>query len=204
MQHKLNTGFSQLPETDFDNKAGFIIQQLTGNAAFPTTTPTLASVGTALDAYRKAVESKGPGRTEAVRKARGDLELILGQLAVNLESKANVTDAELATTGFDMRKPRSLTDALVEAPQNLRLKSTGVSGEIQIMCEPVDRAKAYQVQKSLDPEPNTGWTDAGTFASTRGMSLGSLDRAKDIWIRVRALGPNGSGPWSDPATILVS
>jgi hypothetical protein len=35
--------------------------------------------------------------------------------------------------------------------------------------------------------------------------LEGFERAKDIWVRVRAIGPNNTkSGWSDPATILVS
>jgi hypothetical protein len=44
----------------------------------------------------------------------------------------------------------------------------------------------------------------GTFASTRGFRLHGLQRGKDYWARVRGVGPNGPGAWSDPATIMVS
>ena len=201
MINKLNRGFSQLREDELDNKADFIIASLTGNAAFPTTTPTLAVVTTSLTAFSDALAMDGSGRTAAVAAARADLETKLGQLAGNLELTAGVTDAQLATTGFEMRKPRTTTDAPVDAPQNVRVKSTGMNGQVQVLCAPVDRARSYQVQKTLDP---TNWTDVGTFGSTRGITISGLERGKDIWVRVRAVGGNGPGAWSDPATVMVT
>lgn len=109
----------------------------------------------------------------------------------------------LATSGFDMRKAPTLTSDPVTAPGNVRLKQTGVSGVVQVMCDAVTRAQAYELQYTLDP--NAGpWTDGGTFASTRGIGMTGLTRGKDYWARVRAVGPNGAGAWSDPATILVA
>ena len=67
----------------------------------------------------------------------------------------------------------------------------------------VNRAQAYELEYTLDP--NAGpWTDGGTFASTRGIGITGLTRGKDYWARIRAVGPNGAGAWSDPATILVA
>lgn len=202
-QNKLNRGFSQLREDELDNKAQFIITALTGNAKFPTPTPTLANVQTKLDAYRTAMARDDSGRTAAVDTSRAELETILGQLAGNLELTSGVTDADLATTGFDMRKPRTTTDAPIDAPQNVRLRSTGNTGEVQLLCDPADRAKSYEVQHTLDPV-NGPWTDAGTFGSTRGIVISGLTRSKDYWMRIRGIGSNGPGAWSDPATILVS
>lgn len=114
-----------------------------------------------------------------------------------------MSDADLATTGFEMRKPRTTTDAPVAAPQNVRLRSTGTSGEVQLLCDPSERAKSYEVQYTLDPV-NGPWTDAGTFGSTRGIIIGGRTRGKDYWMRIRAIGSNGPGAWSDPAIMLVS
>ena len=46
--------------------------------------------------------------------------------------------------------------------------------------------------------------DGGTFASTRGIGMTRLTRGKDYWARIRAVGPNGAGAWSDPTTILLA
>jgi hypothetical protein len=201
--NKLNTGFSRLPNTEFDNKAEMIIIALTGNTAFPSPNPTPAIVQTKLDAYRAALSSTGTGRKQAVQSTRDDLSQTLERLARNLEQTPNVTDAQLATTGFDMRQKPSRSDLPVDAPGNVRLASTGTTGEVKVACNPVGRAKSYEAQYSQDP--NAGpWTDAGTFPNTRAITISGLQRAKDYWVRVRAIGPNGAGAWGDPATILVT
>jgi hypothetical protein len=202
--NKLNRGFSQLRDDELDNKTQSIIVALTGNAAFPTPNPTLATVQGKLDAYRTALAGHGPARAQQVVETRADLENMLQTLAVNLELTPNVTDAQLASSGFELRKPAVRSDAPVDAPENVRLKATGVNSGVQVLCDSVTRAKSYQVQTSLDPEPGTGWTDAGTFPNTRGIILTGLQRGKDIWARIRAIGPNGPGPWSDPATTMVT
>jgi len=205
MANKLNRGFSQLRDTELDNKAQTIITALTGNATFPTPSPTLATVTTALTDFQNALAM--PERTAArdaqVAATRVGLETLLQTLAASLELTPNVTDAQLATTGFDLRKPTSHTSEPVTAPGNVRLKSTGTSGEVQVLCDSVPRAKSYQLQYTQDT--NAGpWSDGGTFGNTRGLMLQGLTRAKDYWVRVRAIGPDGPGAWSDPATILVA
>src|SRR5207302_5626781 len=202
--NKLNTGFSKLSENDFDNKAQAIVAALTGNANFPTTTPPLATITASVGAYQTALAMQpGQARDAAVAATRTTLSTQLEQLARGLELTPNVTDAMLATTGFDLRKSPASTSDPVIAPGNLRLKQTGVSGVVQVMCDAVTRAQAYELQYALDP--NAGpWSDGGTFVSTRGIGMTGLNRGKDYWARVRAVGPNGPGAWSDPATILVA
>jgi hypothetical protein len=202
--NKLNSGFTRLADDQFDNKAQSIIAALTGNANFPTPNPTLASITTELTAYQTALAVQpGQARDAQVAATRGALATSLERLARNLESTANVTDPMLATSGFDLRKSPSFTGDAVAAPGNVRLKQTGVSGVVQVMCDAVPRASAYELQYTQNPNDGP-WTDGGTFASTRGIGITGLTRGKDYWARVRAVGTAGPGPWSDPATTLVN
>jgi hypothetical protein len=205
MKNILNRGFSQLSVDQLVTKVTFIIAQLTTNPNFATTTPTIAQLQAALDALTQALAIANPdAQKQAVIAARGTLEQVLDDLADNLETTANNDPVKLATTGYDLRKETTPTSDPLPIPQNLRLKLTGVSGQVQLLFDPSQRAKGYQVQTTIDPSTGT-WKDYDTFSSSRGITLQGFDRAKDIWVRVRAIGPNNTkSGWSDPATILVS
>jgi hypothetical protein len=202
--NKLNTGFTRIKDEELDNKADTVINALTGNLNFPGVAALLAALVLALKNFRDALAMPpGPARDAAIAETRPVLTTQLEQMARTLELTPDVTDAMLATTGFDMRAPVVRTGAAVDAPGDVRLKLTGTSGQVQVLFASVNRAKSYEVQFSLDP--STGqWTDAGTFGSSRNLFLNGLPRAKDVWVRVRAVGPDGPGGWSDPATILVA
>jgi hypothetical protein len=205
MKNILNRGFSKMLPNDFVTKVTFIIAQLTGNPAFLTTDPTLAALQTALDALTQAMSIANPtAREAAVAAARDTLEQLLDDLADNLEKTAKGDPAKLATTGFDLAKSPAATGEAPPIPQNLRLKLTGTSGEAQVLFDKSDRARAYEVQTA--PDPNAGpWTTYDTFSSVRNVILKGFPRAKDLWVRVRALGPNNTkSGWSDPATILIN
>jgi hypothetical protein len=202
--NKLNSGFAKLADEDFDNKAQSIVVALTGNANFPTTTPPLAQITTELTAYQAALAMpSGQPRDAQVAATRGQLADSLDKLARGLELVPNVTEAMLATSGFDLRKTPVFSGETVGAPGNVRLKQTGVSGVVQVLCDAVPRASAYELQYTQDPN-NGPWSDGGTFASTRGIGITGLTRGKDYWARVRAIGTSGPGSWSDPATALVN
>ena len=203
MMNRLNSGFSKLQDEQFDNEAQAIVAALTGNANFPSPTPTLPAITTELNAYQAAL-AMPPGQPREVQVAttRTQLSTSLDKLARNLELTAGVTDAMLATSGYQLRKQPSASGP-VGAPQNVRLKQTGVSGVVQVLCDAEKYASAYELQYTQDPN-NGPWIDGGTFASTRGIGISGLTRGKDYWARVRAIGTNGPGPWSDPATILVN
>jgi hypothetical protein len=202
--NKLNSGFSKLADDEFDNKAQAIYSALLSNTNFPTPTPTSGDLKALIVAYQNALAMPpGQPRDAQVAATRTELSTALDKLARNLELTPNVTEAMLATSGFDLSKVPSFSGEPVAAPGNVRLKQTGVSGVVQVMCDAVPRASAYEMQYTQDP--NAGpWIDGGTFASTRGIGITGLTRSKDYWARVRAVGTNGPGPWSDPATILVN
>lgn len=78
--NKLNTGFSKLSDNDFDNKAQAIVAALTGNANFPTTTPTLATITTSIAAYQTALALQpGQPRDAQVAATRATLSTQLEQ-----------------------------------------------------------------------------------------------------------------------------
>lgn len=202
--NKLNSGFSRLPDDEFDNKGESIRTALTNNPNFPSPTPTLAELKGALIDYEDALAMQpGAPRDAKVKERRAALSTLLDKLARNLELTPGVTDAMLATSGFELRKQPTSSGEIVKAPGNVRLKQTGVSGVVQVLCEAVERASAYELQYTRDP--NSGpWVDGGTFVSTRGIGMTGLARSEDYWARVRAVGASGPGAWSDPATILVN
>ena len=145
---------------------------------------------------------KGEARDQAVASTRAKLSATLEKIARSCELITR-DKTKLATTGFRLRKEPTRIDAPVDAPSNVRLKRTGTNGQVRLLCNAVNRAKAYEVQYTEDPNAGT-WTDAGTFPSTRGVTIDGLQRGKDYWTRVRAIGPTGAGAWSQTATIMVT
>ena len=66
--------------------------------------------------------------------------------------------------------------------------------------------KSYEVQTMLNPlnnDPTTGaWVHQPSVTKSKCALTGFASGAR-IWVRVRAIGPNGAGEYSDPATIIV-
>ena len=120
-------------------------------------------------------------------------------LADALEIVPGVTEADLAGTGFNLRKANARTDA----PPNVRFKATRINGERQRVLAAVVRRAFDEVEYTLDPV-NGPWTLAPAFNSTRGMALTGLTRGKDYYVRVRAVATGQNrGPWSDIANAMA-
>ena len=202
---KLNRGFSQLADAQFDNKALAIHAALLGNVNFPVTSPALGVLLTAIGDYQTALAlPPGTPRDAQIAATRAALEAALQTIAANLELLPGVTDAMLATSGFDLTKSSTHTAAPPTTPTDLRLITTGQTGEVKFMFKASANARGYEVEMSLDPNGGV-WTGRQSFSSTRDVIVTGQPRKSDVWGRVRALGTNNAfSPWSDPATMLVS
>jgi hypothetical protein len=202
---KLNSGFSQLADAQFDNVAMAIHAALNGNANFATTSPTQAVLLTLIAAYQTALAlPPGAPRDAQVTATRAALESGLQTIAANLELVPNVTDVMLATTGFALTKPNTHTAPPPTQPTDLRLVPTGQTGEVKFVFKASVNARGYETEMSTDPNSGT-WTDRQSFSSTRDVIVPNQPRKTDVWGRVRALGTNNQfSAWSDPATMLVS
>jgi hypothetical protein len=199
----LNTGLSKLPEDQVVNRAEKVIHSLTGNPHFLAVNPTVATLSARLSAFRQALSlSGGDTRDEAVRATRAELCSTLELMARSCEAITRER-SQLAATGFPLRKDPAKLDKPLDAPGRVRLRSTGTSCEIKLLCDPVRRAGAYEVAHALHPHDGP-WTHLATFRSTRGILIKGLHRGKDYWVRIRAIGSNGPGAWSEPATMMVT
>ena len=108
---------------------------------------------------------------------------------------------KIETTGFSVKA----TPAPVGVPAqvgNLVLTAGDNEGSIDYGHDPVRGAKSYEVQTSVDPVSASSWTYKTTAPRSSGTLTGFTSGAK-IWVKVRAIGAAGPGPWSDPATKTV-
>ena len=145
----------------------------------------------------------GPVRETSIAAARGVLIPLLQGLAQACMDTPNVTEADLAATGFELRHKATHSSLPPDAPKSLRLKTTGITGELMILLAAVLRAVMYEVEYTLDPV-NGPWVSVPSYNSTRGMKLTGLTRGKDYYVRVRAVASGQNrGPWSDLASAMV-
>jgi len=204
---KLISGYSEYSTDDLSRLGETAAANLPNLGIFSTLKPTPVEITAAVTALQQAVMMKGPGRAQAVDAAFNALADLLGQVADNAPQIANVTDTDLAAIGLPIAKTPARTTMPPAACENLRLNYGSNSGEITGKCDPADgNIRLYEAQVALDPNGTNGngWGATETFLNSRAFKFTGLTRGKDIWVRVRARNTVGAGPWSDPATIMVT
>jgi hypothetical protein len=201
---KLITGYGDYSAEDLMMLGGKVAANLVLLAIFATLKPTPAQITAAVQALEAALQMVGPGRAQAVEAAFNALAGLLAQVAMNAPQVAGVTDTDLAAIGLPIVETPTRATTVPDAPQDLELHNGPMQGEVRGSCKSMGRTiRGFESQWTLDP--NAGpWTDGGQFPNSRAFRWTGLTRGKDTWFRVAAINSIGQGPWSDPATIMVT
>jgi hypothetical protein len=202
---KLKTGYSDLTPTEGVDLGNHVKSNMTAKPIWAGLTGLLNQLGSNIAAVTTALASTGPGVAEQLAAADDALSLTLGAIADAANRTTDVTDADLASTGLPTVKQRTQLTEPPQAPQNVRLRHGQMPGAVAGACDPIPggNIRSYEGQWALDPV-NGPWSETFTFPNSRSFRFTGLARGKDTWFRFRARNTIGPGPWSDPATIMVT
>jgi hypothetical protein len=179
-----------------------VVAGITGNAAFPTPTPALATVVAARNAYLAAVTAGQDSRLgrSLRKKMRVALVVLLRQLAHYVEDTSAGDRTVLMSSGFPMQQ-RGAPVGPMPAPSQVRLAKGKTSGTAIARCRRIVRARAYQWRIAPAATP-TAWlpvvTTFGAHAEFEGLAPTTM-----YVVQVCAVGTAGAGDWSETATVLV-
>jgi len=174
---------------------------LTGNATFPTTTPTLAAFGTLITTAQNKLTAADTAQ-QAAKLATADKDaaiaaLLAGakQLAASVSVTANGDALKIQSAGFSVKATAAPVGEL-PAPQNLSATGGDQEGENDLHWNPVNGRTSYLAEHRTTP--NGPWVQfyAGKKSSATATGLVS---GTQYDFRVRAVGAAGPGPWSDIA-----
>jgi hypothetical protein len=186
------------------------VTAITGNANFTTPLPAAPAFTTTLTAYQTALGSfntaQAAAKTATTTKdtARLALESALTQRGNYVElMAANAADptAVVESAGFSVRAAAAASQ-VPDTVQNLSITAGDSAGELDFQWDPASGASSYDVHVSPDPVTATSWAPQKGVTKSKAAVSGLTSGAK-VWARVRAIGPGGTGAWSDPATKIV-
>lgn len=201
---KVVTGFSKLRDAELATRAQTIIDNMTGNENYPTPTPALADVSTALTAYRDALsqaESRTAEKIVIKNEKRNEMEMLLNALALYVQANCQNDLAILLSSGFRSRKPNSPIGTLVK-PENLKVMNGPNPGSIKLSIDKVTGAGSYMFEYTTAPAGDEAqWISRGSTART--YIVHGLTSGKEYVFRVAGVGADPTLVYSDAVSRFV-
>ncbi len=186
------------------------VTAITGNASFTTPLPAATAFTTTLTAYQTALgnfntaQAAAKQATQVKDTARLVLESALSQRGNYVElTAASAADpvAVIESAGFSARSAASASQ-VPDTVGNLSITAGDNAGELDFHWDPASGASSYEVHVSPDPVTATSWAPQKGVTKSKA-AVSSLTSGTKMWARVRAIGPGGTGAWSDMATKIV-
>lgn len=202
MTPKVSLAFAKLPDAELDNFAQAVIEQMTGNAAFPSPPVALADLQAATDDYVTkcaAAVKGGQVDTAAKNNARVVLVEMLRHLAGYVQIHCDNDLAVLLSSGFQTRDPNRASTPLSQ-PQGLVIKH-GRSEQLLAGVKPVRNARMYEGRSKA---PGGDWMPSVFASDSRRIVFEGLTPGTIYTVQVRALGGStGQSDWSDPSSHMA-
>ena len=183
------------------NYAQQIVKSMTGNASFPTPTPTLAALTLAvsdLQTAENAVLARTKGAAATRNEKRTALVMLLQQLKGYIQSVADANVENGASTiqsaGLAVRK------IPVRPPRVFDATPGPTTGTAKLIAAAAAPRASYEWQSSADGGKT--WVAAPSTLQAKTTVIG-LAAGTTVQFRYRAVTKDGEGDWSQPVSLLV-
>jgi hypothetical protein len=205
---KIKLELSRLTVDEKTAKTRQITAAMNANPNFPTPVPALSALITAANeleaAAREATAARQTAKTKTTAQNNKEdaIDRLLTQEAGYVEAAAGGDEEKILSAGMDTKAAPSATTSVPDQPQGLTPTEGDNAGEIDAAWDRVPGARSYVIEISPDPITATSWKHTGASPKSS-YTLSGLTSGTRYWIRVAAVGTNGQGPWSGPATKIA-
>lgn len=202
---KIRLDLRDIKPGDLLAKIRKITYKMTGNPHFVHPTPSISELTAAGDLLSEYIVASKTGDREriAMRRKQEDVVKDLLRRLASYTAFIARTESQILSTGFDLR--RLPTKRLPSRPSELEAVRSEKEGVVKLKWKPVQNSKHYVVEMATG---NTLTQDAEwqtmMFLSRSTCKVENLEPGKYYWFRVRALGTQGTSPYSDPATVMAA
>lgn len=191
-------------DAQLDQDVETIIASMTGNANFPTPSPTLAVITTALSAFTVALADAANGGVEktAIKNARrAELVSLLRQLSSYVFATADGDMTKLLSSGFPAQKTNRSPIGPLPAPASPVLSQGPVSGSLGASTPPVNGAYIYNWRVALASAPTTYVKQVQSTAASN--TFDGLTPGQVYNVQLNAVGTAGASDWSGPGELMI-
>jgi hypothetical protein len=178
-----------------------ILLAMTGNARFPSPSPTLAIVAAALADLVKAestAQTRTKGATETRNAKRAALLLLVDALRAYVQSVSDADAANAAaiihSAGMGVRK------TAVHHKRGFDVSQGRVTGTVDVTAPVVARTASYDWQWSTDGGKTWQAAPSTTRSKT---SFSGFSAGSSVSFRFRGNTKAGDGEWSQPIAFVV-
>jgi hypothetical protein len=178
---------------------------MTGNMSFPTPDPPLNKITDVCDRLETAKNEAdlawqiAKEKTTIQNQVEDEYDDLINKLANYVEVTSNGDIAKIESANMNPKSDAVRSGELPEIPVNLTITLSDLENEMDLMWEPVDGAKSYNIYMSTNADDPTKWTfvKSSTRSSAFVTGLSSMQR---YYFRVAALNANGQGGFSETAS----
>jgi hypothetical protein len=201
---RITNGFEKLSDAALIAKAELIMTGMTGNANFPTPSPTLPVFQAGIDDFQASLgTAQGGGNYDKAVKNQKREELIdlIHSLSYYVLFTANGNRLIAQSSNLTIAKSPAPAPEVRE-PLNLQLDVGSYSGDLNLEFSKVPGARSYIYEIAQSPlTNNTAWTSkTGTIKKT---TFNSLVPGERYHVRVMAVGINGQGVYSQTVSRIA-
>jgi len=189
---------SRYTDLELSAKATHVVEQMTGNANFPTPMPPLETITTANEEYIVNLgKVEGGSRQDTVNKnnSRKLVESLLQQETNYVQQVTQGNEALILSSGFDVNRRPAYIGPLPKAT-GFEVKPGNNKGTMQANCNVVPSASFYEFEYTEAPiAPNCIWNVKTT--TKHRLLIEGLTSGKQYVFRVAGAGSDPSRNWSD-------
>lgn len=124
------------------------------------------------------------------------------KMARRTEDATDGVAEAMVAVGFLVASDEISAPVDMAMPEEVAVTAGDSDGEIDWQCRPVDGAKSYETCTSAAPTDAASWKTHTAVTRSSG-TIAGLPSGTRQYVKVRAIGPNGPGPWSDVASKMV-
>lgn len=191
--------------------ANHIVLSMTGNPHFPNPSPALGVLTTAAEVLQNTLLSIQATETQlaVLKTQRNDqadaLNGLLMQEAQYVGSASGGDAAKIESAGMSVKAPPAPVGPMPKVV-DVRANPGPDVRSLTMQWKAVTDRLIYEVQKATpngNPDVPGEYTFVAMTTKPRHV-VENLDPCTRYWVRVRAIGTAGPGPWSDPATAVAA
>jgi hypothetical protein len=150
----------------------------------------------------KTLEDQLKAARPAAEAALDEWQASMDQLARTGVAKAKGAAVPIVAMGWDLTEGSAGNPQPLGQVHGLVVTAGDDDGELDYTHERTTGAVNYERQTTTTPLDAASWVSRSTLTRSSG-TIAGLPSGSRQWLRVRAVGPLGPGPWSDPASKTV-